>query len=132
MRSLALALTILITAVAPAAQAADARAPLGVSNGTPPSRLHAPSATSSGDAGPGRRHERPIIVISQAIVVSPGRCWQPGYWTYQWVPQSYSYSAWVPDQWSPDGLWIAAHYEPAWYDSGYYQPFWVDGYWLGC
>lgn len=36
------------------------------------------------------------------------RCWQPGYWTYQWVPA------------------------PGWYGGGYYQQVWVDGYWRRC
>ena len=79
-----------------------------------------------------RPDQRTIVVAPSVVVVSPGRCWQDGYWSYQWVPQSYSYSAWVPGQWSPDGGWIEGHYEPAWYNGGYYQPLWVAGYWTGC
>jgi len=73
-----------------------------------------------------------VVVVPNVVVVSPGRCWQDGYWSYQWVPQSYSYSAWVPAQWSPDGQWLEGHYEPAWYSGGYYQPLWVTGYWTSC
>jgi len=72
------------------------------------------------------------VIVPQIVFVSPGRCWQSGYWSYQWVAQSYSYNTWVPGVWSPDGYWIAAHYEPGWYDGGYYQPLWVEGYWAGC
>jgi hypothetical protein len=76
--------------------------------------------------------QQSIVVVPQVVVVSPGRCWQDGYWSYQWVPQSYPYSTWVPGQWSPDGLWIEGHYQQAWYEGGYYQPFWVEGYWTRC
>ncbi len=79
-----------------------------------------------------RRHERPVFVVPQLVFVSPGRCWQAGYWSYQWVPQSYSYSTWVAGQWSPEGDWIEGHYEPAWYTTGYYQPLWTEGYWTRC
>jgi hypothetical protein len=78
------------------------------------------------------RHQRQTIVVPQVVVVSPGRCWQSGYWTYQWVPQSYSYNAWVPGQWSPDGRWIDGHYAQTWYNSGYYQPLWVEEAWSSC
>ena len=74
----------------------------------------------------------PIVVAPQAVVVSPGRCWQDGYWDYQWVPQSYAYNAWVPGQWSAEGSWIDGYYQQAWYDGGYYQPLWVAGYWTRC
>jgi hypothetical protein len=79
-----------------------------------------------------RAGDQPVFVVPQLVVVSPGRCWQAGYWDYQWVPQSYAYNAWVPAQWTPDGLWIEGHYEAAWYSSGYYQPYWVEGYWARC
>jgi|ERR1043166_5290913 hypothetical protein len=74
----------------------------------------------------------PIVVVPQVVVVSPGRCWQDGYWDYQWVPQPTPYDAWVPGQWSADGVWVQGHYEAAWYDGGAYQPFWVGGYWARC
>jgi len=73
-----------------------------------------------------------VVVVPQVVFVSPGRCWQAGYWNYQWVPQSYAYNAWVPAQWSPDGHWIEGHYEAAWYNGGSYQPYWVEGYWARC
>jgi hypothetical protein len=78
------------------------------------------------------RHHRPVIVVPQTVVVTPNRCWQPGYWTYQFVPQYYTYSTWVAGQWSPDGRWIDGHYAPAQYSSGYYQPVWVGDYYTSC
>jgi hypothetical protein len=78
------------------------------------------------------RHQRPVIFVPQTVVVAPTRCWQPGYWTYQFVPQYYTYSAWVAGQWSPDGRWIEGHYAPAQYSSGYYQPLWVEGHYTSC
>jgi len=74
----------------------------------------------------------PIVVAPQVVVVAPGRCWQDGYWDYQWVPQAYAYNAWVPGQWSADGAWIDGYYQQAWYDGGYYQPLWIAGYWTRC
>jgi hypothetical protein len=76
---------------------------------------------------PGHGFHRPVFVF-----VSPGRCWQPGYWTYQWVPQTYTYSTWVPGQWSADGYWIEGHYAPSQVSSGYYHPLWVEGYYASC
>jgi hypothetical protein len=91
------------------------------------------------DRGRDRDHDRrghgnfrPVFVVPQTVYVGPSRCVQPGYWTYQWVPQTYTYSAWVPGQWSPDGRWIDGHYAPAQYTSGYYQPLWVEGYYTAC
>jgi hypothetical protein len=74
----------------------------------------------------------PVIVVPQVVVVSPGRCWQDGYWDYQWVPQATSYNAWMPGHWGPGGLWVEGHYETAWYDAGAFQPYWVGGYWAPC
>lgn len=73
-----------------------------------------------------------VIVVPQVVVVSPGRCWQDGYWDYRWVPQPTSYNAWVPGHWGADGLWVEGHYEAAWYDAGSFQPYWVGGYWTRC
>jgi hypothetical protein len=78
------------------------------------------------------RHHPSVIVVPQTVVVTPNRCWQPGYWTYQFVPQYYTYSTWVAGQWSPDGRWIDGHYAPAQYSSGYYQPVWVGDYYTSC
>lgn len=77
-------------------------------------------------------HQRPVIIIPLTVFLAPNRCWQPGYWTYQFVPQSYAYSTWVAGQWSPDGQWIDGHYAPSFYNTGYYQPLWVEGYYSGC
>ena len=77
-------------------------------------------------------HQRPGIVVPQAVYLAPSRCWQPGYWSYQFVPQSYAYNTWVEGQWSPDGQWIAGHYAPYYYNTGYYQPLWVEGYYSSC
>jgi hypothetical protein len=89
-----------------------------------------------GRFGPGRPHrpdhERRVIVVPQTVFVTPIRCWQPGYWTYHWVSQTYAYSTWVPGQWSPDGYWIESHYAPSQVSSGYYHPLWVEGYYTGC
>jgi len=122
----ALALVVVIAAMPPAARAADVRAAFTVSRDRP---AVAPRTANHDDR---RRQERTIVIVPQIVFVSPGRCWQSGYWSYQWVAQSYSYNTWVPGVWSPDGYWIAAHYEPGWYDGGYYQPLWVEGYWAGC
>jgi hypothetical protein len=48
------------------------------------------------------------------------------------VPQTYTYSAWVAGQWSPDGRWIDGHYAPRQYATGYYHPLWVEGYYTAC
>jgi hypothetical protein len=120
--------------------AAEARASFSIiGNDRLPAPARTPSVIVGGDPRiqlfdrPRRgAPDRPVVSGPQVVVVSPGQCWQPGYWTYQWVPQSYSYTTFVPGQWSPDGSWIAGHYEPAVYSTGYYQPLWVEGYWTGC
>ena len=112
--------------------------------GPPPART--PSVLRGGDPGlehfdkgrhgPGRPHRpghhRRVIVVPQTVFVTSSRCWQPGYWAYQWMPQTYSYSTWVAGQWSPDGYWIEGHYAPSQVSSGYYHPLWVEGYYTGC
>jgi hypothetical protein len=131
-------LTLPAVAMRPA-EAADLRVNASTRPQAPPP-ARTPSVQRSGDPGierfddrgrdhghrPG--HQRPVIIIPQTVFVTPNRCWQPGYWTYQFVPQSYSYSTWVAGQWSPDGLWIDGHYAPSVYNTGYYQPLWVEGY----
>ena len=78
---------------------------------------------------PDRRFDgRPVFVVPPPVYVvgpSTDSCVAPGYWTYQWVPQVYTQSIWVPGQWSPDGTWIDAHYEPRSLSTGSYQPLWV-------
>lgn len=62
------------------------------------------------------------------IVPSPPPCtWIPSYWTYQWVPQSYTHNVWVAGHWSPDGTWIEGHYEARMVSTGYYQQVWMGG-----
>ena len=80
----------------------------------------------------GQRPGTTVVVVTQPIYVSPGRCWYPGHWTYEWVPQWTAYNAWVDQQVSPDGDWIGGYYERRWYPSGSYQPYWVEGYYDGC
>jgi hypothetical protein len=136
---LVLALIVVTVATPLAAQAADVRASFGPTNDRLPAPARTPPAIVGGnphiqsfeDRRRGRQ-DRPGVFVPQVVFVSPGRCWQSGYWSYQWVPQSYSYSTYVPGVWSPDGTWIPAHYEPGWYNGGYYQPLWVEGYWSDC
>jgi len=136
-------LTLLALASAPA-EAADLRVHPGSMRALPaPPPARTPSVLRGPDPGlenfdrHGRDHDRsgrPIFVVPQTVFVSPSRCWQPGYWTYQFVPQTYTYSSggWVPGQWSPDGQWIDGHYATGAYNSGYYQPLWDDGYYTAC
>lgn len=73
---------------------------------------------------------RTVFVVPSTVLIvpSPPPCrWIPGYWTYQWIPQSYTYEAWVPGHWSPQGSWFEGHYQLRAVSTGYYQPFWVDG-----
>jgi hypothetical protein len=55
--------------------------------------------------------------------------WVPGYWAYQWVPQSASSSTWVPGYYDTDGVWVAGYYSSQTVQGGFYQPYWVPGYW---
>jgi hypothetical protein len=111
--------------------------------GPPPART--PSVLKGGDPGLERfddhrrgdhrprhhgHHRR--VVVPQTVFVAPSHCWQPGYWTYQWVPQTYTYSTWVAGRWSPEGYWIGGHYAPSQVSSGYYHPLWVEGYYRAC
>ena len=133
--ALSLAALTLPVVATPAAEATDLRVNAGTMPQAPPA-ARTPSVLRGGDPGIERfddrgrdhRHHRPVIVVPQTVFLSPNRCWQPGYWTYQFVPQSYSYNTWVAGQWSPDGQWIEGHYAPSFYNTGYYQPFWVEGY----
>jgi hypothetical protein len=144
---------LMVAALAPSPAGADDRARRDRTHGTailappgpPPART--PSVLRGGDPGlerfdDGRRghgrvhrpdhHRRSVIVFPQTVVVGPSPCWQPGYWTYQWVPQTYTYSTWVAGHWSPAGYWIDGHYAPSQLSSGYYHPLWVEGYYTGC
>ncbi|HEU5189655.1 MAG TPA: hypothetical protein VFX14_08195 [Methylomirabilota bacterium] len=55
--------------------------------------------------------------------------WVPGYWAYQWVPQSASSSTWMPGYYDADGVWVAGYYSSQTVQGGSYQPYWVPGYW---
>jgi len=72
------------------------------------------------------------ILVSQVYVVQPQRCLVPGSWEYAWVPQSYAYNVWVDSEYSVEGVWVAAHWEPRVYTSGYYQPYWSPERWSDC
>jgi hypothetical protein len=75
----------------------------------------------------------PVVVVPQpVVVVSPRRCLEPGYWAYNWIPQSYVSNAWVPGYYDFNALWIEGHYEPRAYTWGYYQPYWVPERWAHC
>jgi hypothetical protein len=67
-----------------------------------------------------------VIIVPQTTYIIQRQCVTPGYWAYQWIPQTYAYNAWVASQYAPDGSWIEGHYEPRYYASGYYQPYWVE------
>lgn len=69
------------------------------------------------------------VYIPTYVAPSYGR-WVPGYWTYQWIPQVYTYHVWVPAHYSADGFWMEGHYQPQVVQTGYYQQVWVGGYWL--
>ncbi|MBI2219381.1 MAG: hypothetical protein HYU51_19050 [Candidatus Rokubacteria bacterium] len=83
---------------------------------------------------PDRRFHRPrnvVIVSSPVIVVSPpARCWNPGYWTYQWTPQATTTHAWVPGYWATNGAWIDGQWHPQTVTTGYWQPVWVPDEWI--
>jgi hypothetical protein len=56
--------------------------------------------------------------------------WVHGYWAQQWVPQYYTYDAWIPGYFTRNGAWIQGRYETQTAESvGYYERVWVDGYW---
>ena len=74
-----------------------------------------------------------VIVLPQPVyIVQPRRCLAPGYWTYPWVPQSYTDYVWVAGQYSSDALWVDGHWEPRVYAAGSYQPYWIPERWTDC
>jgi hypothetical protein len=76
--------------------------------------------------------DRFVLFVPTPVYIAPSRCYLPGHWSYQWVPQSYASNVWVPGQWSPGGAWIEGHYEAQLQYSGYYQPYWVEGSYGAC
>ena len=56
--------------------------------------------------------------------------WVHGYWGQQWVPQYYTYDAWIPGYFARNGAWVQGRYETQTAESGgYYERVWVEGYW---
>ncbi len=77
----------------------------------------------------GNRYYSPPPPV-QVAPVRPAPRWVHGYWGQQWVPQYYTYNAWVPGYFARNGAWVQGYYEPRAAESGgYYERVWVDGYW---
>ena len=75
---------------------------------------------------------RPLPVHTHPGYVYPAPCYGqsvPGYWSYVWVPQTATASAWVPGYYDRDGVWVAGYYTSQTVQGGYYQPYWVGGSW---
>ena len=71
-----------------------------------------------------------VIVAPQPIWVAPGRsCFEPGYWAYEWIPQTSWQTVYVPGYWATDGSWVASHYAQQPYATGAYHPVWVPERW---
>ena len=71
-----------------------------------------------------------FFVVPNAVFVAPSTsCLVPGYWSYQWVPQTTWYTVWVPGQWSPDGFWVEGHGEQRPWTTYTQQPLWVPERW---
>lgn len=93
-----------------------------------PTFLHRPPVASGVFSSPVIVHPHThIIVVPRPvfIVTSPACHWTPGYWTHQWIPQSYTQELWVPGAWSPYGTWIEGHSESRTVSGGYYQQVWA-------
>jgi hypothetical protein len=60
----------------------------------------------------------------------PAPRWVHGYWGQQWMPQYYTYDAWIPGYFARNGAWVEGRYEAQTAESGgYYERVWVEGYW---
>lgn len=138
MRFLTLLLAVLVVAGVPsAARAGDPRAYQFVQPEIPP--IRGPGAAQfigqPGVAVPERqRHVRPrtdalvqqnVIVVAPVVVAPSTGCSAPGYWTYQWVPQTTTTQAWVPEHWAANATWVDAEWQTLTLDTGYWQPLWV-------
>ena len=123
-RIVALALALLVAALAggPAPAAAGG---VRIVIGGPP--FHPAGRPRHVHPHPGR-----AIVVPRPIYLAPRRCWAQGAWTYQWVPQSQVYYAWMPGHYNTDALWVEAQYVPRVLQSGYWQPTWIEGRWVDC
>ena len=115
--ALLLTAAMLAAAGPPLARAHDVRVFIG--GGTIP-RFHRPEHRISSSP---RTH----VIPGTVFVVPPSyhRCFIPGYWTHQWIPQVYSYNVWAPGRWSPEGTWIEGHYVPQTQSTGYWHPIWI-------
>jgi WXXGXW repeat (2 copies) len=72
------------------------------------------------------RYVRPAV----PRMLGPAGRWVQGYWAQQYVPQYYTYYAWIPGYFDDNGLWIEGHYETQVAQAGgLYQNVWVPGYW---
>ena len=97
----------------------------------PPSTAVPPSPAAAHHPAPHHRVGPPHRVIFVPVFVAPSySCVIPGYWTYQWIPQTYWYNVWVPAAYTPDWDWIAGHYEQRPYATGSYQPLWMPARYL--
>ena len=107
--ALAIACSVVLTAPA---YAADVKA--DVNAGRTPRHHH-------------RHPHQTFIIVQDRVLVAPvaASCFVPGYWTYQWVPQTLTYNVWVSGQYTWDWIWIEGHYEPRAYTTGTYQPLWI-------
>ena len=63
-----------------------------------------------------------------AGVSTVGR-WVPGYWSWEWVDQTYTYQVLAPGHYNDAGVWVEGQYENRAVDNGYHRRIWVDGYW---
>ena len=55
--------------------------------------------------------------------------WVHGYWGQQWVPQHYTYDAWIPGYFAGNGACVHGRYETQTAESGgHYERVWVEGY----
>ena len=71
-----------------------------------------------------------VIIVPQPIYVTPSQsCLVPGYWTYQWVPQTTWHTVYVPGYWAVDGAWVESYYAQQPYATGQYHPVWVPERW---
>jgi hypothetical protein len=101
-----------------------------------------PNRPSSAPAHRGVPHASPhhrvragvVFVTPPPVLVyaAPRQCVSPGYWTYQWIPTSYTQSIWVPAGFTAEGAWIDGHFEQRAYASGYYQPHWIPDQAYAC
>jgi hypothetical protein len=96
----------------------------------PPHRIAPNHRPRHGDDHRGTRHVDQVIIVSPPVVVSSStRCFVPGYWTYQWVPQATTSYSWVPGYWASNGSWIQAHWQPYTVTGGAWQPLWIADHW---